>query len=83
MFQPFNESFIRSNVESTIDHRADETEEQRILRQEQQAYQTTRATFSLHHFIHAIGHALLSVGNRLEEIGTRETRMAHQHGMSK
>lgn len=83
MFQPFNESFIRSNVESTIDRHAGETEEQRILRQEQQTYQPARVTISLRHFIHAIGHTLLSVGNRLEEIGTRKTRMAHQHGMSK
>jgi hypothetical protein len=82
MFEPFNESFVRSTVESTLDRHANETQEERAMR-EGQPSQPNRATFSLRHFIHALGRALLNAGKRLDEMGARETRMTNHRATIK
>lgn len=69
MFPPTNESFIRANVESTIDRHMGESEEERAIR-EGMTYQNSHRFSSL---MHGLGHLFLRLGERLDQIGTLET----------
>jgi hypothetical protein len=82
MFQPFNESFVRSTVEATIDHHIGESEEERALR-EGKSYQPNSLTFQAQKFLLALGHLLLCTGKRLKDMGARNTPLVQQRGTSR
>jgi len=65
MFQPTNESYIRSVVEATIDRHMGETEVERVLRQEQ-SYHEGGVSRGMHSLLASLRHLLLGVGRRLE-----------------
>jgi hypothetical protein len=72
MFQPFNESFVQSTVEATINRYAGETEEERALR-ERKSYQPSGLGIQMRQIVHAVGHAFLNMGERLEKSGGHNT----------
>jgi hypothetical protein len=81
MFQPFNESFVQSTVESTIDRHSGEDEEARALR-EGESFQPSWFGIEFCNVVHALGHALLKWGTRLEQTGASHPPMIQQHGSS-
>lgn len=65
MFQPTNESYVKSLVESTIDRHMGESEVERVLRQEQPCRAGSR-WLRVRGFLAAVGHALRGSGKGLE-----------------
>jgi hypothetical protein len=52
MFQPFNESFVQSTVEATLDHRVGETEELALC--EGQSYQPNKLMAHMNNFLNTL-----------------------------
>ena len=67
MFSPTNESYVHLTVESTLDRHLGETDEERAQRCGE-SYQPSRLSTSLLSVLHALGHVLLSIGQRLEAL---------------
>lgn len=81
MFQPFNESFVQSTVEATIDRHPGESEEERLLRQGTAYHPNQWASFA-RKLVHAVGHWLMHTGNRLENISARDVSLTQRSSAS-
>ena len=82
MFQPTNESYVRSLVESTIDRHMGESEVERVLRQEQPCQESSLSN-PMRGFLAAVGHVLHGIGERLENVKTPDAVLSHRQTASR
>ena len=81
MFQPTNESYVRSMVEATIVQHSGETEVEQLLRQGT-PYRESSLSHRGRDLLHILGHVLLGLGKRLEALDqSQEKVLTHQQTM--
>lgn len=77
MFQPTNESYVVSLVESTIDRHMGESEVERVMRQEQPCWAGSR-WHRVRGFLAAFGHALNGSGKWTETVKAPNAALSHR-----
>jgi hypothetical protein len=76
MFQPTNESYVKSLVEATIDRHAGESEVERVMREEQ-PYRQSSPLFGLPTLLAFAQNVLGSIGSLVKRSKPHKTILSH------